>query len=180
MNSAHLYRPHNNCKSAPRFHHSSTGHRHSEHLDYTFHVHLFAKIGEYIHSIYDIVVNNRNFITDATRIRLSPLKYRYLSTYRDWFNYIETHDPHRQYVHIYTDGSVLREYGNSYAGLGLYIEAPTGNAYYWEALGHQTIQYAELLALNRVLPIFRSLKLQSQHIFVYTDSSICFKAAHDH
>ncbi len=159
-----------------RIHHNKIIHRS------TFYRNLICKVIKW----YSITLRIENDPSQLEKIskkhKLEKLNFNFhqwCDTNDDWENFKIKNKITKYDIIIGTDGSFQKTTKciNGKAGVGIYIEHKNIKYYFFQALGSQTINYAELFGLGKIQPLLKRLcipKNSNSRIFILTDSEYAF------
>ncbi len=92
---------------------------------------------------------------------------------KEWMKYKRKNKIEKTDIIIATDGS----FKNNKAGIGIYIEHKNKKYNFWQTLGNQTVNYAELFALGKIKYLLEKFKINynNKRIFILTDSMYAYE-----
>ncbi len=153
-----------------------------------FYIKLLDKLSRWYHITHDILLDKykqkTNKMTAAKQLKQykhTQYNYNYHMTCltdKDWQNFKQRNKITPNDIVISTDGSWQKNQNTpeGRAGYGIYIEHKKVKYKFWQALGEQSNNYAEITALAKIKPLLRRLciNFSNKRIFILTDSEIAF------
>ncbi len=161
--------------------------KHNQKRD-VFYIKLLDKLANWYHICHDILLdkykskpNKMTVGKQLKKYKHTRYNYNYHSTCltdKDWQHFKRRNKITQNDIIISTDGSFqhITEIPEGRAGYGIYVEHKKVRYRFWQALGQQTNNYAEITALAKIKQLLRRLNIiyTNKRIFILTDSEIAF------